>query len=166
MVRFAVVGVDRPTLFVLFLQWFENTLQIRASLARVGEGPDKFERVRAVEAEGRFGIGRFGQRPYPKTLAIFIQQFEAQILQAALEVMVGAVPDRNAVNALGGFQVQFPPGLLGEFGVGGGFLVVIAVGLAINGEAGWAVEVGAALRSLAAQGDVRSPVEDLDLRQG
>ena len=50
--------------------------------------------------------------------------------------------------------------------MGGGFgFGEVPIGIAIDGQAGGAIERGAALRSRAAQGDIFISLENLDLRQ-
>ena len=76
------------------------------------------------------------------------------VLQPPFEVVVGAIPDREALERRRASQVDFPPGVAFLGRVRDRFLVEVAVGLAVDCPFGRRFEVGARLARLAFGSDV------------
>ena len=160
-----IIRIHHPARFLFLRRFLDDGLRFRTRLTDIGGGGDKFERVRAVQSEGRFWIRRFLRGSLPEPLAIFVEQLHAQTRQPALKIMIGTIPDRDAVNPLGRFEIHLPPRILRGLRVRCGLLVVIAIRIAINGPGGRAFIGDAALSRFAGQRDILVSAENLRLGQ-
>src|SRR5882672_4257077 len=143
-----ILAIEHPALFVTFL--VENTLGIGLRPVYISKSGDEREGIRTVQRESRAGIRRRLHRFFPDRLALLEEDNDAEVTQARVQVMIRAIPDDNPINRVSLLQIDFPPGIIGLFGVSGGFgFFVITVSVAIERQRRFAFKSGAALGSLA-----------------
>ena len=99
----------------------------------VGEGLGEGE---ADGAGGGVGGAEFGRRlvfESPDGLFLGVEKDEAIAFEAGTDLAIGAVPDADGVDGLGGGEVELPPWIGFFVGVGDAAVGVVAVGSAIDG---------------------------------
>ena len=160
-VRFVGGTGDGPAL-VFFGGGFEDGGGGEAGLFEVGEGLGEGE---ADGAGGGVGGAEFGRGLFfegPDGLFLVVEEDEAIAIETGAGAAVGAVPDADGIDGLGGGEIELPPWIGFLVGVGDAAVGVIAIGAAVDGEGGVGGGVAAALGGFAFAGDVLAGGEDFD----
>ena len=99
-------------------------------------------------------------------LLVVTLDYQCVVAEAGIVLGIGPVPEDDTFNRHLLAQVEFPPWvLLAHLGVGLSAVGELSTGIAIDGLAGRAVEVGTALLGRSAQGHVATVTEHLHLGQ-
>lgn len=101
--------------------------------------------------------------PRPDGLAFGIEKAQAKALQTGPQLVIGAVPDDEAIDGFLCAEIQLPPGIVLGVRVSDGALGVIPVGSAILGTRRGGIGVLAALTGPALGREVGAFAEHLDL---